>query len=157
MRYFIPILCLLFACTDQKVQEVNLIPKPQKLEINDDVFSLSYNTNLIVDSLFYAESDYLKEILNLELNGNGNTIELLKKEGLKEEEFFLNISVDNLSIEATTPKGIMRGIQTLRQLLPTKKGVITTKIPCLEIHDFPRFSWRGMLLDCCRHFMDKNL
>ena len=99
MRYFIPILCLLFACTDQKVQEVNLIPKPQKVEINEGAFSLSFNTNLIVDSLFYAESDYLKTLLNLELKGKGNTIELLKKEGLQEEEFFLHISVDNLKID----------------------------------------------------------
>ena len=156
MKYWLAILCLLFACTKPIVQEVNLIPKPQKVEINEGAFSLSFNTNLIVDSLFYAESDYLKTLLNLELKGKGNTIELLKKEGLQEEEFFLNISADNLKIEASTPIGIMRGIQTLRQLLPTKKGVVVTKIPCLEIHDFPRFSWRGMLLDCCRHFMDKE-
>ena len=44
MRYFIPIICLLFACTDQKVKEVNLIPKPQKVEINEGAFSLSYKT-----------------------------------------------------------------------------------------------------------------
>jgi hexosaminidase len=156
MRYFIPIFCLLFACTKPILQEVNLIPKPQKLEISDGVFSLSFNTNLIADSLFYTESDYLKELLNLKLKGNGNTIELLKTEGLQEEEFFLNISVDNLKIEASTSKGIMRGIQTLRQLMPAKKGVTATNIPCLQIHDFPRFAWRGMLLDCCRHFMDKE-
>ena len=96
MKYWLGIFCLLFACTEPIVQEVNLIPKPQKLEISDGVFSLSFNTNLIIDSLFYAESGYLKELLNLELNGNGNTIELLKKEGLQEEEFFLNISADNL-------------------------------------------------------------
>ena len=156
MKYWLSIFCLLFSCTKPILQEINLIPKPQKLEISDGIFSLSYNTNLIVDSLFYAECDYLKEILNLELKGSGNTIELLKKEGLQEEEFFLHISVTNLKIEASTSKGIMRGIQTLRQLLPTKKGVITTKIPCLKIHDFPRFSWRGMLLDCCRHFMKKE-
>ena len=50
----------------------------------------------------------------------------------------------------------MRGIQTIRQLLPIKKGIIATKIPCVEIHDFPRFKWRAMLLDCCRHFMKKE-
>ena len=82
MRYFIPIICLLFACTKPIVKDVSLIPKPQKLEINEGVFSLSFNTNLITDSLFYAESDYLKDLLNLELKGNGNTIELLKKDGL---------------------------------------------------------------------------
>ena len=124
---------MFFACSEPKVQKVNFIPKPQKLEINDGVFLASFKTNLIVDSLFYAESDYLKELLNLELKGNGNTIELLKKEGLQEEEFFLNISVENLKIEASTRKGIMRGIQTLRQLLQTTNGIISTKIPCLEI------------------------
>ena len=83
MKYLFPIVCLLFACVERKAQEVNLIPKPQKLEINEGVFSLSFNTNLITDSLFYAEADYLKELLNLGLKGNNNTIELLKKEGLK--------------------------------------------------------------------------
>jgi len=156
MKYWFGIFCLLFACTKPIVKDINLIPKPQKIEISNGVFSLSFNTNLIIDSIFYAESEYLKKLLNHELKGNGNTIKLLKKEGLKREEFLMNISIDNLKIEASTAKGVMRGIQTLRQLLPTKKGIITTKIPCLKIHDFPRFSWRGMLLDCCRHFMKKE-
>ena len=73
MKYWLAIFCLLFSCTKPIVQEVNLIPKPQKLEVTDGVFSLSFNTNLIVDSLFYAESDYIKTLLNLELKGNGNT------------------------------------------------------------------------------------
>ncbi|MEC7863789.1 MAG: family 20 glycosylhydrolase, partial [Bacteroidota bacterium] len=156
MKYWTAIFYLLFACTKPIVKEINLIPKPQKLEKSNGVFSLSFNTKLIVDSLFDAESNYLKTLLNLDLKGKGNAIELLKKEGLQEEEFFLNITENNLKIEASSSRGIMRGIQTLRQLLPSKQGVIATKIPCLEIHDFPRFSWRGMLLDCCRHFMDKE-
>ena len=156
MRYWLGIFFLSFSCSKPIIQDVSLIPKPQKLEIHDGAFLLSFNTKLIADSLFYSESDYLKTLLNLELKGHGNTIELLKKEELQEEEFFLNITENNLKIEASTSEGIMRGIQTLRQLLPAKQGVIATKIPCLKIHDFPRFSWRGMLLDCCRHFMDKE-
>ena len=81
MRYWLGICFLLFSCTKPIVQDINLIPKPQKLEISDGLFSLSFNTNLIADSLFYTESGYLKGLLNLELKGNGNTIELLKKEG----------------------------------------------------------------------------
>ena len=91
MRYWLAIFWLLFACSKPIVKDVNLIPKPQKLEKSDGVFSLSFNTNLISDSLFYSESEYLKEVLNLELKGNRNTIELLRKEGLHEEEFFMNI------------------------------------------------------------------
>ena len=72
MKYWLVIFCLLFACTKPIIKEVNLIPKPQKLETSDGIFSLSFNTKLIVDSLFDAESDYLKTLLNLELKGNGN-------------------------------------------------------------------------------------
>jgi len=156
MKYWTGILCLTIACAKPTLKEVNLIPKPQKIEIKDGVFSLNFNTNLIFDSLFHQEANYLKELLNLKLNGKNNTIELLKKEGLQEEEFFLNITKETLKLEASTPTGIMRGVQTLRQLLPTKTNVVTTKIPCVSIHDYPRFSWRGMLLDCCRHFMEKE-
>jgi hexosaminidase len=44
------------------------------------------------------------------------------------------------------------GIQTLRQLLSG-----TAPVPCAEIEDKPRFGWRGMLLDCGRHFMSLAL
>lgn len=142
------------ACTSPKVQEVNLIPKPQSITLNEGVFSLGIGTCIIADSLFTAEANYLKTLLKLPLTGTTNQINLSLKEGLQKEEFYLNISSENLSIEASTPTGIMRGIQTLRQLLPTGSQMSTGKIPCLAIHDFPRFPWRGMLLDCCRHFMD---
>ena len=50
----------------------------------------------------------------------------------------------------------------MRQLLPaefeSKTGMTKPgfKIPCVEITDNPKFKWRGMLLDCGRHFMDKE-
>ena len=154
MRIFLLISFLFFACAEPKVKEVNLIPKPQNIVLNDGVFLLDSRTGILAENIFSSEVKYLKSLLKLPLEGKTNQVILSKKEGLQKEEFFLNISSNTLSIEASTATGIMRGIQTLRQLLPTEiqKGVIN--IPCLEIHDFPRFSWRGMLLDCCRHFMD---
>ncbi len=154
MKKLILIIFVFFACTEPKVQEVNLIPKPQNMVLNEGVFALGIGTGIAADSLFSAEADYLKSLLNLPLKASKNQIVLNKKEGLQKEEFYLTISSDNLSIEASTSTGIMRGIQTLRQLLPTGTQISPAKIPCLEIHDFPRFVWRGMLLDCCRHFMD---
>ena len=101
MKYWLSIFCLLFSCTKSIVKDVSFIPKPQKLELSDSFFLLNYNTNLIANSLFFYESEYLKKLLNCELKGSGNTIELLKKEGLQEEEFLLNISEYNLTIEAS--------------------------------------------------------
>ena len=79
MKYWLVIFCLLFSCNKSIIDDVNLIPKPQKLEKSNGVFSLSFNTKLIVDSLFDAESNYLKTLLNLDLKGKGNTIELKSK------------------------------------------------------------------------------
>ena len=156
MRYIFLLIWLLFACSEPKIQQVNLIPKPQSITLNKGVFLLGSSTGINIDSVFLVDAKYLKNLIKLPLKGNANSIILKQKKGLGEEEFFMNISVKELKIEATTSAGMMRGIQTLRQLLPITNGKIDTKIPCLKIHDFPRFSWRGMLLDCCRHFMTKE-
>ena len=73
---------------------------------------------------------------------------------MAEEEYQMKINKDSIIINATTTTAMMRGIQTLRQLLPIHKK--KANIPALYIHDYPQFPWRGMLLDCSRHFMDLN-
>ena len=158
MRYFIPLICLLFACSNPEIKEVNLIPKPQNITVNEGIFSLGFSTGLITDSTFIDEANYLKELLNLSFKGKKNIIRLSQIEGLKDEAYQLEITKEQLHLSASSNVGLMRRIQTLRQLLPAgyeDKGVVA-KIPCLIIHDSPRFKWRGMLLDCCRHFMDKE-
>ena len=76
LKYLIVIFYVVFtSCNNVNIQEVNLIPKPQKLEISEGSFYLNHTTNLITDSSFYKEAEYLKEILNLNLTGKGNKIE----------------------------------------------------------------------------------
>ena len=65
MKYWLAIFCLLFSCTKPIVQEVNLIPKPQKLEVTDGVFSLSFNTNLIVDILLLVGIPFIVNFIIL--------------------------------------------------------------------------------------------
>ena len=66
-----------------------------------------------------------------------------------------------LRVRASTEAGLFYGLQTLRQLLPPRfestagrDTVRSWDLPCCMIQDAPRFPWRGLLLDCCRHFMD---
>jgi len=158
MRLLIPVLCVLLACCKSKNNNVNIIPKPQNLKLKNDFFHLNFGTSIDTDSIFNDEKEYLKSIIPLPLSGDKNTINLRYIKGLTSEAYKLNISPENINILASTDTGIIRGIQTLRQLLPPKyeKNGLTTKIRCLEIYDYPRFKWRGMLLDCCRHFMSKE-
>ncbi|CAN5125341.1 hypothetical protein BH09BAC6_BH09BAC6_12330 [soil metagenome] len=47
--------------------------------------------------------------------------------------------------------GLFYGVQTLIQLMPAERAAVA-KLPCVEIADYPRFGYRGLMLDVCRHF-----
>lgn len=70
-----------------------------------------------------------------------------------------NISVEErgISVSAITPIGIFHAIQSLRQMLPAQAEDQQLRLPyqlnCVIINDQPHFEHRGLLLDCCRHFM----
>ncbi|MCE5249802.1 beta-N-acetylhexosaminidase [bacterium] len=71
---------------------------------------------------------------------------------LGDEGYSLIIAPVSVKLTAPKPAGLFYGIQTLRQLLDSRKGT-TPALPCAEIEDRPVYSWRGMSLDCARHFM----
>ncbi len=68
-----------------------------------------------------------------------------------DESYTLTMESNGICLAASTEIGAMRGLQTLCQLITYAEG--TWQVPCCEIEDAPRFSWRGMLLDTSRHFM----
>lgn len=77
---------------------------------------------------------------------------------LGEEGYRLIVATDSVRLVASTPAGLFRGVQTIRQLLPadieSEIGVARSiwPIPALTIVDQPRFAWRGAMLDVARHF-----
>ena len=154
MKYVLVLLLFLGACVQPESIPVNILPSPQQLELKEGAFLLDKRTGVFADSIFFHELSYLKRMSPQALNGQSNTIALLYKEGLSKEEYQMDIDTDTLAIYSSTSAGMLRGLQTLRQLLPLQKK--TALIPALSIHDYPRFPWRGMLLDCSRHFMQKE-
>jgi hexosaminidase len=78
------------------------------------------------------------------------------------EGYRLTITPKNISIKANQPAGLFYGLQTLFQLLPkeieSKAPVRNVKwtIPCVDITDYPRFAWRGLMFDVARHFFGKE-
>lgn len=68
------------------------------------------------------------------------------------EEYRLEVTEKQVIIEATTDLGGLRAIETLLQLLSADKDGFY--FPVVQITDFPRFAWRGLLIDVCRHWLD---
>jgi len=74
------------------------------------------------------------------------------------EGYQLTVTPDSVRVVANSPAGLFYGTQTIRQLLPvqieSEIGVDRNvwSIPALTITDYPRFAWRGAMLDVARHF-----
>jgi hexosaminidase len=68
----------------------------------------------------------------------------------EDESYTLTIGPAAIALEAPTDIGVLRGFETLLQLLSAdEQGYY---FPCLTISDRPRFTWRGLLIDAGRHF-----
>jgi hexosaminidase len=68
-----------------------------------------------------------------------------------DESYTLEVSSTQAVLKALTPTGVLRGLETFHQLLDVdSKGLYA---PAVRIIDEPRFVWRGLLLDVCRHWL----
>ena len=68
----------------------------------------------------------------------------------EDESYALTVAPDNVSLDAKTDIGVLRGLETLLQLLSADEAGYY--FPCVDIADEPRFTWRGLLIDVGRHF-----
>lgn len=84
--------------------------------------------------------------------------------GIGQEGYLLNVTANDVQVQANTAAGLFYGVQTLLQLLPPaieSKSPVTDKtiswqMPVVTITDYPRFGWRGLMLDVSRHFFTKQ-
>lgn len=95
-----------------------------------------------------------KPAIKLMLNAKTDTV-------IGDEGYYLSVTKKGVVIRANKPAGLFYGTQTLMQLLP--KEIVSDKrvsgvswaMPCVQITDYPRFKWRGLMFDVSRHFFTK--
>ncbi len=69
----------------------------------------------------------------------------------EDESYQLTVIPGRIELKAVTDIGVIRGLETLLQLLRADETGYF--FPAVVIDDRPRFPWRGLLIDSCRHFM----
>jgi len=148
-------------------QGINLIPAPVSLQQLDGKFNLTSSTTFQAST---EESKAVADFFAKKLKtSTGFDLAVKESEGdivlginpnleINEEGYKLEVTPDNILIAAKTPAGLFYGMQTVLQLLPAEiesKSVVNTEwsLPCVSIEDAPRFSYRGLMCDPCRHFM----
>ena len=154
---------------------VSVIPQPVSIEYDDGYFQIGPETRIIAENEAATEAskliDALAPAMGFELSladtskRRGGSIILELEKGpfrIGEEGYLLRVTPRRILIRAKRPVGLFYGIQTLRQLLPeqvfskTKAEDADWKVPCVRITDYPRFQWRGLLVDPARHFIPKQ-
>lgn len=84
--------------------------------------------------------------LVISVDGPGEAVQ-----GIDENESYsLSIDPQGAHLQAATDVGAMRGLETLLQLVQSDGR--TFWLPSVSIQDAPRFRWRGLMIDCSRHF-----
>jgi len=179
MKKILVLFFLVLVCQTNSNSQIRIIPKPTEIVENKGFFTFTNSLRIYTDYKGEIPKFNLAEIIDKKivkkhvtfsliikgLKNEKNGIFILRDTKLKnlgEEGYKLSVTPIKIEITAYTCKGLFYGIQTFLQLLPQdfttsniwEKGAV--KIPCVEITDIPQFKWRGMLLDCSRHFMEKE-
>jgi hexosaminidase len=174
-------LSLLFCCCllwvtgfGQADPTVAIIPKPVKMVKHTGSFTLHKNVSIAVTGTGTKPvTDYLVGRFNtvgifaittqasvipaaIKLSINTKADPLIGDEG-----YNLTVTTKGITIKANKPEGLFYGVQTMLQLLPKqiesvdKVSGVKWTLPAVQITDYPRFAWRGLMFDVSRHFFTK--
>jgi hexosaminidase len=161
----LPLIVILsgFAFAQDNDPNLGIIPAPVSLKKSTGEFVLSQETVILADSINNKAVVFLSAhvqnnlMLKVQLKENtgavaNNSIVLTSKgiDSLPAEGYRLTITPQQIIISGKGV-GLFYGIQTLLQLIPAEHGA-TIKLPCVQIEDYPRFAYRGLMLDVSRHF-----
>ena len=157
---------LAFSCRENgQPQPFSVIPMPNDVTLAEGSFNVagalvSVDGNLDEASAkaVKAFSETLETVTGKPLTGKkGGVIRFGLNPNMGTEEYFLQVKPDGVNVEASAFGGFFYAIQTLKQMLPAEvygnqKANAAWLLPCVTILDAPRFDYRGIHLDPCRHF-----
>ena len=143
--------------------DYDVVPLPQSIVMQKgEPFVLNNDVKILCSEQFQNEAKFLQQYLK---ETTGLALEIVSKKEKKQkyielslspkltepEAYELNVTAKGITIQGGSAAGVFYGIQTLRKSVPIGEAS-TVSLLAATINDTPRFSWRGMHLDCSRHF-----
>lgn len=157
------------ACSDGKMAQgdYGIIPLPQEVTTaNASPFIIKPSTQIA-----YPEGNeqmkqtagflasYIKESTGYDpqvaASGNGSKVINLSLDNSIQnpEGYRLTVTSEGIELAGATEAGVFYGVQTLRKSLPAVATGSSVELPAVTINDYPRFKYRGFMLDVSRHFL----
>jgi len=169
--FFLSSISFLVAQTKTNDNKYPLIPYPTNIEAGIGAFIITEKSTIAstgkrfdneVEQLNLLLKQYLGKPLkrNDKVAGSKSIMFKYDPSITAPEGYKLKVTPDFIVLSASQSVGIFRGVETIRQLLPSaensNKIVPTLTIQALSISDQPAFEWRGMHLDLSRHFFSSD-
>ena len=161
---------LIFA--QQAERKISIIPEPVSMVKKGGHFV--FPDEVVVSISKGEKSNYLKNLVEEKFStAPGKRVEFVNSDNnadivlllnpiennqIGDEGYTLQVTSDKVTIHANKSPGLIYGLQTLFQLLPPqiesdkKEDNVSWQVPQIEIVDYPRVGWRGLMLDVSRHF-----
>ncbi len=152
-------------------EALELMPLPAKLKLGTGVFILDNTlahefSGLSTPRLERAVDRFYKKLSNqagLEAGKGTNKTLILECGGsekpypaLGDDEFYsISVSPKKIVVKAAGETGILYALESLLQLTRQEEGAWV--IPSLSMNDQPRYAWRGLMIDACRHWVPKEV
>lgn len=138
---------------------INVIPKPAYAVENEGSFTIAKDSSVFFAPEFESVKEFLvnpvKKAIGAALSESADSaIRFEADSSVAKEGYSLTVTEDKILAKASTAIGAFYAIQTLRQVanIDITENAKEISVPCVEIKDEPRFGWRGLSLDCSRHF-----
>lgn len=154
------------------VPAVNLTPAPARMTVGEGSMVIPADYTVAVTSGLPAdmatEADRFVEALNAATGLNGTvvtgdkgTFAISADASIAAEGYTLKVTPTGASIAASTPQGLFYAFQTVKKILPANvmAGIPSAanavySLPVITVTDYPRYGYRGYMLDVSRHFFD---
>lgn len=161
--------CLTAVGATEKADFAKVVPAPDKISYNakGGDFTLSASTvinytagnaDMERNATFLAQ--YVKDMTKLELGKQaakgkaktGISLVLNAKAKLAPEAYEIVVDKRGVTVTGSTAAGVFYGVQAIRKSLPILQNAENVEMPAAKVEASPRFAYRGMMLDCSRHF-----
>ena len=161
--------CMISCAESGEKHEIHVIPEPLNMEAkcgNLNVCDASFwldedldtDSGSAITSFFARLSNATSSKCTQSADRGNSTFRFKHISGLEPEAYQININKKNATIKASSFKGFLYALETIKQMLPLEiysdkpAPDASWSLPCVKIEDCPRFGYRGMHLDVARHF-----
>ena len=154
------------SCAKEQPLPFHVVPMPNDVTFADGSFSIAGAPLLIDEDLDEMSVKAVRRFVTMLETASGKAcregeggMHFMLNPNLAAEQYAINVDEGGVVVEASALNGFVYACETLKQMLPPQiyspvKVKAAWVLPCVSILDQPRFDYRGMHMDPCRHFWE---